>query len=86
MTIYVNKYFTELEIAELKQIMLEIQEHNGVRLRERTIDLYNKGEAEPRDHKGKSVRVNDLAARAWTMAVLMHLELKGYKIIKKNDL
>lgn len=85
MTIHVNKYFTEVEIAELKQIMLDIQEHNGVKLRERTIDLYNKGEAEPRDHKGNSLRVNDLAARAWTMAVLMNLELKGYEIVKKNN-
>lgn len=84
MTININKYFTELEISEIKQVMLEILSSNGVNLRERAISLYNDGDAQPRDHKGKLVRVNDLAARAWTMAVLMHLHTNGYKIVKRE--
>lgn len=80
----INKFFTDLEILEIKELMLAIQDKNGVQLRESAINLYNSGEAYNYDYKGRLLPSRDLASRAWTMAVLMHLEANGFEIVKKE--
>lgn len=80
----INKLFTEADIAELKQIMLDIQEHNGVKIREKCINLYNAGEVELYDYNNNVRPAKDLSSKAWIMAVLLSLESKGYSIVKKD--
>lgn len=79
-----KKYFSRVDVQEIDTIVKEIKKASGRDLRETAIGILVAGDADHQDHKGISRVDNDnVAAKAWIIAVLTHLTYKGYEIKKK---